>query len=335
MKDTIVNFQNVAQQFGIMSYEIKARDIIIILAKHVAQIKQPSSKVPIGEEDSIFNELDHRKSVYDPSIHIFYTDDAILRVYVCGDDHYKDTISTIDIIAILRKYDVISRKTAAEKYAKLCSFHVIGTPINYRDMLIVLEDDLPRGESIDRILGRLNIHQDFNSFVSEIWWFKRDYIKALVEIGQFLSYMICGEDGIRVEQNIITAIWYYWYQKMQFNIKAEKDKLHFLARSFLFVVNQIKKRISSASEKSSIWSQAWSIYNNIVEFAFGNDMSRSIENKSKTLLAEMIAEFELKSNNTIFNDIASGLTRYTTDMELFQDAYINNNIKLQQEKGAK
>ena len=69
--------------------------------------------------------------------------------------------------------------------------------------VLILEDDLPREESIQAYSKRLEIHQNFNSFINAIWWFKGDYKKALVEIGQFISYMIRKEDDIFVEQNII------------------------------------------------------------------------------------------------------------------------------------
>lgn len=334
VKDTITNFLSVAQQFCIMPYQNKAKDIIAILSKNVDQIKMPSSR-ELKEEDNLFEQVKHLKSVYDQSIHLFYTDDAILRVYICGDDHFKDSITTIDIIELLKRYNVISIKEAAEKYARLCSFHVVGTPINFKDMLLVLEDDIPKGETIDIILETLRNHSNFNYFIGEVWRYKGDYLKALIEIGQFLSYMICGEDGIFVEQNIIIAIWYYWYQKVQFIIKSEKDKLHFLARSFLSTCIQINRRIGSKKGSVLIWQQAWSIYKNIIEFAYGNDMSKVIENKSKSLLAQMICEYEIDTNKKIFNDIASGLTSDTVDSICFKSDYVDCTIAIQRKKEAR
>jgi hypothetical protein len=264
--------------------------------------------------------------------HLFYSDDAISRLYVCGEDHFKDTISTIDIIAILRDYRKISKKEAAEKYAKLCAFNVIGALINYRDILIVIEDDLPKGESIENNLEKLKNHQNFNSFINGIWWFKGDYAKALTEIGQFVSYMISGEGGVFVEENIITAIWYVWYQKVQFIMKSEKNKLHFLARSFLATSIELLKRIGLDHENKKRWEQAWSIYDDIVEFAYRNVMNRDIENKSKTILAQMIAKFEFESKTKIFNYIASGLTSGTAESDLFQKAYTKSSITMQHKK---
>jgi len=333
-KDSIANLQMLAQQFIYSPYTTKAKDIVELLSKHVDQIQQPSSKETI-DEDHIFSDLDLIKSVYDPSIHLFYTDDAISRLYVCGEDHFKDTISTIDIIAILRDYRKILKKEAAEKYAKLCAFNVIGAPINYKDILIVLEADLPKGESTENNLEILKNHQNFNSFINGIWWFKGDYAKALTEIGQFVSYMISGEDGVFVEENIITAIWYVWYQKVQFIIKSERDKLHFLARSFLSTSIALLKRIRADQENKKIWAQAWSVYNNIVNFSYGNAMDRDTENRSKTLLAQMIAEFELEYKTKIFNYIASGLTSDTAESDLFQKTYTKICITMQRKKHTK
>ncbi len=333
-KDSIANLQMLAQQFIYSPYTTKAKDVVELLSKHVDQIQQPSSKETI-DEDHFFSELDLIKSVYDPSIHLFYSDDAISRLYVCGEDHFKDTISTIDIIAILRNDQKISEKEAAEKYARLCEFNVIGTPVNYKDILIVLKEDLPEGESIEDYYERLKNHQNFNSFINGIWWFQGNYVKALTEIGQFLSYMISGGNDIFVEQNIITAIWYVWYQKVQFIIKSEKNKLHFLARSFLATSIELFKRIRLDHENKKRWEQAWSIYDDIVEFSYRNVMNRDIENKSKMILAQMIAKFEFESKTKIFNYIALGLTSGTAESDLFQKAYTKSSITMQHKKNTK
>ncbi|MDR4496406.1 MAG: hypothetical protein MRK02_00510 [Candidatus Scalindua sp.] len=335
-KNTILNLQMLAQQFFGSSHAIKAKSIFKLLSRHVDRINQPSSNTTI-DENHIFYELDCIKSVYDSSIHIYYTDDAISRLYVCGDNHYKNTISTIDIITILRDYSLITKKEAAEKFAQLCAFNIMGTLIHYNDILIVLKDDLPEGESIKSYLERLNNHQKFKSFMNMIWWFKRDYKKALTEIGQFISLMISRsrEDGVFIEQDIITAIWCFWYQKVQFTIKSEQSKLHFFARSFLFTAIELLKRIEPDHENKGIWGQLWSIYNDIVKFTYGEDMDRGIENKSKSLLAQMIYEFEFESNTKIFNFIASGLTAGTSESNFFQKAYAESSIMMRQKGDAK
>jgi len=329
-KVSITNLQMLSQHFFDTSYSVKAKRIVELLSNHVTMIQQPSSKGPV-DEGSVFSDLDLIKSAYDPFKHILYTDDALSRIYVCGENHYKDTISTIDIIEILKENSLITQKEAGEKFAQLCSHNVIGTPINYKDILIVLKDDLPRGESIEYYLERLKEHNNFNSFINAIWWFKGNYIKALREIGQFVSYMISRENDVIVEQNIITAIWYVWYQKVQFIKKSEKNKLNFFVRSFLSISIELIKRISSNQENQKIWEQAWSIYDDIVKFAYGNTMSREIENRSKELLAEMIAKFEFESKSNIFNHIASGLTSDTAESDLFRKVYTKSSISIQQE----
>ena len=156
-KDSISNLQMLAQNPFYTPFTAKAKDIVELLSKHIDQIQQPSSKDTIDEEHFL-SDLNLIKSIFNPSIHILYTDDAISRLYICGDNHFKDTISTIDIIAILRDSRKISKKKAAEKYARLCDFNVIGTPIYYKDILIVLEDDFPEGESIEIYSEMLKNH---------------------------------------------------------------------------------------------------------------------------------------------------------------------------------
>jgi hypothetical protein len=61
-------------------------------------------------------------------------------------------------------------------------------------------------------------------------------------------------------------------------------------------------------------------------------MNRDVEDESKTLFAQMIADFEAKTNKKIFNSIASGLTSGTSESDFFQRAYIKRYIILQTKK---
>jgi len=325
-KETIINFMNVAQYFGIMTFQAKAKEIISILSRHISKIYQPSSK-KLMDEDNIFKGLDHHKSVYDRSTQIFFSDDVILRIYICGDDQFNDSMSSIDTIEILREKGILSHKTAAEKYAKLCSFNVVGVPISFKDILIILEDDLPGGETIENILTMLGNHKNFKSIINGTWGYKGNYQKQLKDIGQFVAYMISQTDGISVEPNIIAAIWYYWFQKVQFNIAAEKTKIHFFARSFLSVSIELMKRLGQDCTNITYWQNGWSIYNTLIEFSYGDNMSQAIEKQSKILLAQMVSDVESGSKTKIFKNIASGLASDTADSDLFEDAYIKRNVE--------
>lgn len=326
-KDSIYNLQKMAQHIFYTPFSTKAKDIIELLSKHVSNIQQPSSKRSM-DEDELFHELDSLKSVYDPAKYLFYTDDTIARLFICGDDHFKDTICTIDVIEILRESEIISRKEAAEKYASLCFFNVVGTPVNFKDILIVVEDQLPTGKSIEEYCNILARNHSLRSFTDALWSSKGDYSTVLEQIGQFLSYMISGTDGIEIEQNIVTAIWYIWYQKVQFIIKSEQHKLHFLARSFLATAIVLVNRIDSEKDIAQHWVMAWSIYNDIVCLIYGNDMSRDIEHESKTILAKMIVEFELKSKIKVFRRVATGLVSGSAESDYFQQAYLKYRVSL-------
>ena len=64
-------------------------------------------------------------------------------------------------------------------------------------------------------------------------------------------------------------------------------------------------------------------------------MDRIIENRSKSLLAQMIVESEFKTKTKIFNQIAFGLTSDTAESELFQKAYNKSNVMMQQKIDSK
>ncbi len=330
-KNSIINFQKEAQLFFIGSNYTKAKDILQFFSLKIDQILQPSGKNQVSQ-DQFFEELESIKSVYDSSVHLYYTDDVISRIYVCGDDHIDNSISTIDIIEILRNNGLISQNEAAEKYAQLCAFNVIGVPIRFMDILLVIKNHLTGGVNIDRNLEILDRHKNFNSIINLIWWYKGDYSKALSDIGLFLAYMIREEDNIKIEPNIIKAIWYKWFQKVQFNLQSETDKLHFFARSFLASCIEILKKLPSDEDNRDLLIKLWSIYNDIIDFAYGNDMDRNIENRSKSVLAQFIAEYEFDSKTHIFNQISSGLTSGTSESSFFQTSYKNSAIRIARNK---
>ncbi len=61
-------------------------------------------------------------------------------------------------------------------------------------------------------------------------------------------------------------------------------------------------------------------------------MDRDIENRSKSLLAQMICKVEFESKTKISNYISLGLTNGTVESDLFQKAYTKSSIEMQQKK---
>jgi hypothetical protein len=329
-KDTIMNLQSLAQGFTQLSYNMIAKNIIELLSKQIDFIEQPSCRIE-NDKNKTFSNLDKIKSVYDSKKHLFYTDDFLGRLYVCGDDHVQNTITTVDIISLLKTHQQMSNKIAAEKFSRLCALNVYGIPIMYQDILYVLSDDLPEKETIKNYVEILESHQNFNNFINLLWWFKSDYRKALREIGQFIKFMLLETEGIKVERNIITAIWYYWFKKVQFIKDSENQKLYFLIRSFLSISISISKEIDLPNKKQ-IWTKVWSIYDDLINFTYGNLMSRSIENQSRSELANMVATFEIESKQNIYNSIVTGLITGTSERELFDTTYTNKLINNQTKK---
>jgi hypothetical protein len=140
--------------------------------------------------------------------------------------------------------------------------------------------------------------------------------------------MLIREEGVTVEDNIISAIWYIWYKKVQFTMVSETDKLSFITRSFLSISIKLIAKNEEHRDDKLLWNRAWRIYNNVIDYIYGNTMDRHIEDRSKALLACMISEFEFQQKTTLVNYIELGLTKDTAEYDLFQKAYTDNTIKL-------
>jgi hypothetical protein len=249
-------------------------------------------------------------------------------LYLLGEKQHEKTITTLDVIKELRKRNIISEKVGAEKIAQLCAWNVIGVPVMYKnDILRVLENVFQEGEQIPEILEKLQSNNDFCVLINHIWHFQKDYISFLRENGQFIGMMIGSKDKLEVDNNIIAAIWYIWYQKVQFIPKGETNKLGFLARSFLFISEYLVIQLGQQSLFSNYSQRLWSIYNDLVNFVFGNEMDEIVDKNSRSLVAQFTAKDDMPKRERLFQFIFSGLTEGTSESDSFNQIYLDNVIR--------
>lgn len=327
-KSTINTLQMIAQQAFSTGDSIKAKNIIQYLSKYLNNILLPSKdKDKVLDEKHILFELDYVKSTYCPSKYFFYSDDALARQYICGDNHNENAICTLDLITFARNNKIISFKEAAEKYAILCSFNIIGTLANFKDILLVIEDEVKNVESVKDILKKIENHKLFNFFINAIWFFKYNYKGTLNSVSDFIVYMITGEDGIKAHPNLIIAVWYIWYQKVKFMPNSEKGKLFFLIHSFLFILIKLNGRKPPILNKI-FWTKAWSMYMEIVNLVYGNEMDRNIEDDSIIILAQSIANHDHKHRPSLFNSVTFCLEDNTAASDLLKKSYEEARINL-------
>ncbi len=331
VKESIYSLQNLAQDSAFALNAEKPKGIIQILSKHVSKIKQPTGGNKL-ESDNSFNTLESIKNLFDPRHYVFYSDDAISRIYVCEDDECHNSMTTIDIINILKERKILEVRSAAQLSAKLCKFNILGLPIRFLDMLIVLNGDLPGEESIETNYERLKAHEDFNSFFKSLWRIDGPYEKAINDIGSFISYMLLAENIEKIENNIVAAIWFFWFEKVQFITKSERDRLHFLARAFVSTASHLYGVLMNDPNFDIVWQRLWSIYDDVVKFTFGREMNRDIENESKILIGEMVASLAESTGLNIFGAVANGLTKGTAEYELFQHSYTENSVEINRNK---
>jgi len=330
-KKTIIKFLNWGQGIGGSIFYKKARKITDTLKQNIDRIIQPSDSEQ-NKADELFDELENYKYLFKPSDNIFYTDDAITRIYVCGDDHKKNTITTIDIIEMLKEKLVITKKAAAEKLSMLCDWNIINAPIKYKNILYVIRDEFDGNESVSRAVEILESNRFYNNYINSIWGVDYQYEKMLNQVGNFVATMISEDEGIEVANNIIIAIWYSWFQKAQFILRGEREILGFIARSMLTISMKLSTIDLVRMSGANYYSRVWSIFNDLIVFIYASKMNREIERNSIILAAKMTAEFEKKTKKKIYSLISTGLISGTANSELFKKFYTNTLIELNTKK---
>lgn len=237
-------------------------------------------------------------------------------------------MTTLDIIKILRDQGGIAPLEGAKLIARLSEWNVVGVTIKYiDDVLTVIAPSLTADESIESARKKLDENPDFNALVSGIWHFRKDYLSSVAEIGQFIAIMVAEREGLLVERNIIVAIWYKWFEKICLVLRGEQKKLHYFARSFASAGVQLGRSIGKKLDHSNFSSRLWSIYRDVVQFAFGNEMNKEVEQEMLASAAELISEIDASVRDITYNFLSEGLVDGTKDSERFNQAYLNARLK--------
>ena len=319
-KSTIIRFQNWGQHV-ISTFSPIAKTITAQLKEHIHSIYQPS----FGSHnitDIRFPDLNEYKDIVRNNKDIlFYSDDAPSRFIVYENNYDKEGMTSLDLIKILRERGTISDLDAATKISILCSWNVVGIPVQYIDILRVISEEFTGNEKLKNTIDKLESHNEFNYFINYIWDFEKPYEVCLNEIGSFVSLMISGEGGLHVANNIIGAIWYMWSFKVMLKLKAELNKLAYLARSFCIISLQTLNRIKDQSKSLVASQRLWSIYKELTEFVFGNDMTDDIHNESISLLAQFTVNTHPSIRDKAYGFIEMGLISGTSDAILFEKSY--------------
>ena len=328
-KSTILRLQNWGQH-AISAFSPIAKAITTKLREHIRAIYQPSCGKCDIKDISLPNLKEYEEIIQNNATLLFYSDDAPSRCLVYGDNYSKEGMTSLDLIEILRKHELISKLEAAKKIAILCSWNVGGIYVKYIDILRVISEDFRNytgTEDPKTIIETLDINSDFNHFTNYIWDFDKPYTECLKDIANFVSLMILEESDFRIANRIIESIWYKWYLKVALKNRAESSKLAYLARSFWFISQITPHKITNQSRIKSASQKLWSIYKELVEFVFSDDMTDEIYNKSISLLAQFAVKTSLSIRDDVYNFIKMGLVDGTHDYNLFEKSYQDAAIR--------
>lgn len=319
-KSTLTQFQLWSQNVFMSPLSEKAKRIMAILAKHIKKIEQPSA-IQTDDENEYDATLDEQKRLMEKGRYVFYSDDALARIWVCGEDDPKRSLATIDIIELLTTQGKISRLEAAKKYSTLCRWNVNGMPVRYIDVLRVLVPYVKPGLTIEEAVDRLEKSEEFNSYIDAIWDIRKDYKSILKEASEFLGFILSESEEILVDDQIITALWYWWFRKVQFKNEGEVAKLDYLARSCWAAAVNLT-RCDDPGKHWSRWSKRlWGIYRDIVQYVYGAKMDERVEREMYRQLAKFTVTSDRSVSDNVYGFLMEGLESGTKEADTFSNFY--------------
>lgn len=331
-RSTISRLQNWSQHF-ISTFSPIAEAITTELKNHIGKIRQPSAGTA-SLTDITWTELEeYRQIVTSNRDMVLFSDDAMVRCYVYGDDYKARSVTTLDLIELVREKGILSELRASQKILTLCKWHVGGICVKWTDILRVISLDIGPDEEVDQVLAKLRVNDAFQSAIDYIWVFDKPYEKALEDIASFVSFMLVGESGLKVGDTVIIAIWHFWYSKVCLKPNGERSKMAYFARAFWLIARGVVDRLrDNEGAYPAISARAWSIYRSIVQHAFADEMSEELEDESLRSVAQFAVRTRVDLRDHVSSFLRAGLIEGTTDYGFFDHEYVEAAIQRDMKK---
>jgi len=318
-KNTLMRFQNWSQHVFMSPLADKAKAILNQLSLHISNIIQPTchNKISLSVD---LSDLEEYQRIINNYNFIFYSDDFITRLFVCGDNYAKKSICTLEFLNLLKEKRILSKVETACKIAKLCAWNIGGVQILFLDILHIASLlDIP-DHNISKIVTSMRKSKELNHIIDYLWTLDKTIKNSLIDIGNFISLMVAGEDGLIVKDDYISAFWYTWYRKVQFHHDAG-NRSYILSNSFIAVVVALLKRFQFDSSCRSKAIHLWAIYIGLMSFLYENKMDDKVYNQSIESLSNVITRLNQDLREDVFHFVSAGFTDGTHDSELFHASY--------------
>jgi hypothetical protein len=312
-KATMMKLQELLAPLSGSLYRHKLLPIQAALKIRFAEIEQPEAEPPT--EDKFIK--DHWDSLEIVEIakggkYLIYSDDVTFRIY-----SQQPAICTLDILGALDETGQLSARDAATKIATLCSWRV-GLTITPRYQLAILPDALGTAKSFTQGVDAIMNDQHSNALFSGIWNPEKKFKDILGHGGATLRELIeNGQNDIRS----IAALAGYWLGKARLHKEAPTPTDRVAA--FLIVQAIILDR--PLSEEAA--HRLWNVYGNLIEYAHGNYMDAEKDRQSFRVMGETAAEIDkqhsIRGDKSLRSKLSIGLTKGTSDYDLFNEAYMS------------
>ncbi|MHB8744073.1 MAG: DUF4365 domain-containing protein [Sulfuricaulis sp.] len=299
------------------------------LKKHAANIEQPGVAASDDEEENGTRKLhEDLVEIAERGTYRLYSDDFIFRAGAELPTEAPKPMCTLDLLTALDELGYMSPEDVAKCFAKLCKWNVV-VRITIRYQMAVLPASLASARSISARIEALREDPHASAMYEALWSIQKPFSDLRTHGASVLRDLICEK---RSNISSVAALAALWVMKAKFHGEAPE---HTLLPALLIV--QAAAMVPPGD--ATLSARLWSVYGDIVEHEYGNQMDDSKYRTSREVLAHMAATLDVQASvpqeQSVGTRLYAGLTHGTSDFGIFDAAYSSKRIALQTAKAKK
>jgi tetratricopeptide (TPR) repeat protein len=250
---TLRELMEMSQPFSGSIFRQRCIDVQDRLSPHFAQIFQPHG-VPSEDERHLPSSSRELQSLARTGEYIFYSDDALLRIWILGDKFAADGMCTLDLLCALEETSLLTTQDVGVKLAQLADWHV-GIQIQLRHQLALIPKAVHSVPSVLEAAAMLRDVAPFMSLARGLWGPHTDFIPSLSHIGAVIRLLV---QDPAITDVAIGAFVMAWIDQATARTDMPLDALRLTSHIAVYAVVAEKLPIEAAR-------RLWNVYFSVIE----------------------------------------------------------------------
>ncbi|TSP11291.1 DUF4365 domain-containing protein [Cupriavidus campinensis] len=311
-----------ASPFGSLA-TADAKSIQSELRTYREHILQPDGSLPTDSDRELRVFGFDMKRLLASEQYALYCDDGIFAIYAGGENGGIERFCTLDFLRMAVELNFLSLREMAEDVSKLCQWNVdvsISAPV----LFAALPAGLNKSRSARAGADLIQADPVVSPILESIWSVRRGYQEIHSHLASALLALSTDERNPEVCVAALVLVW-YWKASLRTELKLAPE-----ARLALLFVHVF----AAAQPSAPLSRRLRSIYLQVVEGRYGNNMDERRENEAIGELASACAEYDAsvqpRPSPTTGERAVLAWTEGTAEKERFHRAYKDAAIRIAQ-----